>query len=187
MLRRYTAIRANCCMACNTPSCVQFWSALFWVTTVDLLARHLGMTAKVCCTFSYLSIAQAIWPCSTALPAYFYNTLLLPQSMETHLLFTNKSPTVSILCLLQLAVVLSWTPRSAEGFRRRAQCLTWIENLSLLYRAVLPIPVWYKFFEDSGMGMVLCAMTTGECRLCGLMLLVLLATVLTFMVHISTP
>lgn len=23
------------------------------------------------------------------------------------------------------------------------------------------MPVWYKFFEDSGMGMVLCALTTG--------------------------
>jgi hypothetical protein len=31
----------------------------------------------------------------------------------------------------------------------------------LLYRALLPVPVWYKFFEGSGMGMVLCAMTTG--------------------------
>lgn len=107
--------------------------------------------------------------------------------METHLLFIHMGPTVSILWLLQLAVVLSWTPRSAEGFRRRAQCLTWIENLSLLYRAVLPIPVWYKFFEDSGMGMVLCAMTTGECRVCGGMLLVMLVAVLTFVVHISTP
>ena len=23
------------------------------------------------------------------------------------------------------------------------------------------MPVWYKYFEDSGMGMVLCALTTG--------------------------
>lgn len=76
-----------------------------------------------------------------------------------HLLGNSKA------FLLQLAVVVSWTCRSAEGFRRRAQCLTWIENLALLYRAILPIPVWYKFFEDSGMGMILCAMTTGGCMI----------------------
>lgn len=26
---------------------LQFWTALYWVTTVDLLVRHFGMTAKV--------------------------------------------------------------------------------------------------------------------------------------------
>lgn len=65
--------------------------------------------------------------------------------------------------LLQLAVVVSWRYRSAEDFRQRAQCLTCIEHLALLYRAILPIPVWYKFFEDSGMGIGLCAVTTGGC------------------------
>ena len=28
--------------------CLQFWTALFWVTTVDLLVRHFGMVVKVC-------------------------------------------------------------------------------------------------------------------------------------------
>ena len=27
--------------------CLQFWTALYWVTTVDLLVRHVGMTIKV--------------------------------------------------------------------------------------------------------------------------------------------
>ena len=57
---------------------------------------------------------------------------------------------------------MAWASSTAEGFRRRAQTLTWAENLTLLYRAVLPVPVWYKYFEGSGMGMVLCALTTGE-------------------------
>lgn len=29
-------------------NCLQFWTALFWVTTVDLLVRHFGMVVKVC-------------------------------------------------------------------------------------------------------------------------------------------
>ena len=63
--------------------------------------------------------------------------------------------------LLQLGVILVCPCSSPEGLRRRAQALTWVENLTLLYRALLPVPVWYNYFEGSGMGMVLCAMTTG--------------------------
>ena len=63
--------------------------------------------------------------------------------------------------VLQLGVMLVCPCSSPEGLRRRAQALTWVENLTLLYRALLPVPVWYNYFEGSGMGMVLCAMTTG--------------------------
>ena len=63
---------------------------------------------------------------------------------------------------LQLGVVVGWPCSAAEGFRRRAQFLTWCESVTLLYRSLLPVPVWYKYFEDSGMGVVLCALTTGE-------------------------
>ena len=66
-----------------------------------------------------------------------------------------------MLIVMQLGVMTIWPCSTAEGFRRRAQALAWIENLSLLYRSLLPMPVWYKYFEDSGMGMVLCALTTG--------------------------
>lgn len=65
------------------------------------------------------------------------------------------------LTVLQLGVILVCPCSSPEGLRRRAQALTWVENLTLLYRALLPVPVWYNYFEGSGMGMVLCAMTTG--------------------------
>ena len=66
-----------------------------------------------------------------------------------------------MLVVMQLGVMIIWPCSTAEGFRRRAQALAWIENLSLLHRSLLPMPVWYKYFEDSGMGMVLCALTTG--------------------------
>ncbi|DBB07832.1 TPA: hypothetical protein ACH3X3_009240 [Trebouxia sp. C0006] len=100
-----------------------FWTALFWVTTVDLLTRHMGMVVK-------------------------------------------------------LGVIMMCPCSSAEGLRRRAQSLTCAENLTLLYRALLPVPVWYKFFEGSGMGMVLCAMTTGVYLLLKCGMLVERATVL---------
>ena len=63
--------------------------------------------------------------------------------------------------LLQLGVIMVCPCSSPQGLQRRAQSLTCAEKLTLLYRALLPVPVWYKYFEGSGMGMVLCAMTTG--------------------------
>lgn len=66
-----------------------------------------------------------------------------------------------IQVVLQVVVVVGRPCSTAEAFRRRAQVLTCVEHLALLYRALLPVPVWYMYFEASKMGRLLCAMTAG--------------------------
>ncbi|CAL0315586.1 unnamed protein product [Lupinus luteus] len=48
-----------------------------------------------------------------------------------------------------------------QNFRRQAQMLTLVEYTLLLYRALLPTPVWYRFFLNKDYGSLFSSLTTG--------------------------
>ncbi|XP_015877618.3 uncharacterized protein LOC107414042 [Ziziphus jujuba] len=48
-----------------------------------------------------------------------------------------------------------------HNFRRQGQLLTLIEYAMLLYRALLPTPVWYRFFLNREYGSLFSSLTTG--------------------------
>ncbi|KAK7275908.1 hypothetical protein RIF29_17034 [Crotalaria pallida] len=48
-----------------------------------------------------------------------------------------------------------------HNFRRQAQMLTLVEYTLLLYRALLPTPVWYRFFLNKDYGSLFSSLTTG--------------------------
>ncbi|KAJ7959500.1 RING finger and transmembrane domain-containing protein [Quillaja saponaria] len=48
-----------------------------------------------------------------------------------------------------------------HNFRRQGQMLTLVEYTLLLYRALLPTPVWYRFFLDKDYGGLFSSLTTG--------------------------
>ena len=49
-----------------------------------------------------------------------------------------------------------WRPLFIQG-----QMLTLVEYTMLLYRALLPTPVWYRFFLNKGYGSIVSSLTTG--------------------------
>ncbi|KAG0468030.1 hypothetical protein HPP92_017358 [Vanilla planifolia] len=53
--------------------------------------------------------------------------------------------------------------KNARGcnYRRQGQMLTLVEYLLLLYRALLPTPVWYRFFLNKEYGSLFSSLTTG--------------------------
>ncbi|RLM97969.1 hypothetical protein C2845_PM06G26810 [Panicum miliaceum] len=48
-----------------------------------------------------------------------------------------------------------------RNYRRQGQMLTLVEYLLLLYRALLPTPVWYRFFLNKEYGSLFSSLTTG--------------------------
>ncbi|KAJ6798744.1 RING finger and transmembrane domain-containing protein 2 [Iris pallida] len=48
-----------------------------------------------------------------------------------------------------------------RNYRRQGQMLTLVEYLLLLYRALLPAPVWYRFFLNKEYGSLFSSLTTG--------------------------
>ncbi|KAL9345548.1 hypothetical protein Peur_063223 [Populus x canadensis] len=48
-----------------------------------------------------------------------------------------------------------------HNYRKQSQMLTLVENLLILYRAVLPTPVWYLFFLNKEYGSFFSSLITG--------------------------
>jgi len=48
-----------------------------------------------------------------------------------------------------------------RNYRKQGQMLTMVEYILLLYRALLPTPVWYRFFLNKEYGSLFSSLTTG--------------------------
>ncbi|CAA0836657.1 RING/U-box superfamily protein [Striga hermonthica] len=63
--------------------------------------------------------------------------------------------------ILKFLLLLYYKNGKAHNFRRQGQILTLVEYALLLYRSLLPTPVWYKFFLNKDYGSLFSSVTTG--------------------------
>ncbi|GFY83543.1 RING/U-box superfamily protein [Actinidia rufa] len=62
---------------------------------------------------------------------------------------------------LKCMLLMYYKNGRGNNFRRQGQILTLIEYTLLLYRALLPTPVWYRFFLNKEYGGLFSSLTTG--------------------------
>ncbi|KAL5671109.1 hypothetical protein ACJX0J_015415, partial [Zea mays] len=62
-----------------------------------------------------------------------------------------------VKCLL----LMYYKNSRGRSYRRQGQMLTIVEYFLLLYRALLPTPVWYRFFLNKEYGSLFSSLTTG--------------------------
>ena len=62
---------------------------------------------------------------------------------------------------LKLALLMVYKNGRGHNFRRQGQLLTLVEYMLLLYRALLPTPVWYRFFLNKDYGSLFSSLITG--------------------------
>ncbi|KAL3834727.1 hypothetical protein ACJIZ3_009463 [Penstemon smallii] len=63
--------------------------------------------------------------------------------------------------ILKLAILMYYKNGRGHNFRRQGQMLTLVEYTLLLYRALLPTPVWYRFFLNKEYGSLFSSLVTG--------------------------
>ncbi|GER50868.1 RING/U-box superfamily protein [Striga asiatica] len=68
-----------------------------------------------------------------------------------------RQTTMVIKCFL----LMYYKNGKGHNFRRQGQMLTLVEYTFLLYRALLPTPVWYRFFLNKEYGNLFSSLTTG--------------------------
>ncbi|KAJ4720264.1 RING finger and transmembrane domain-containing protein [Melia azedarach] len=68
-----------------------------------------------------------------------------------------RQAAMAIKCLL----LVYYKNGRGRNFRRQGQILTLVEYALLLYRALLPTPVWYRFFLNKHYGTLFSSLTTG--------------------------
>ncbi|XP_031265667.1 RING finger and transmembrane domain-containing protein 2-like [Pistacia vera] len=68
-----------------------------------------------------------------------------------------RQAAMALKCLL----LIYYKSGRGHNFRRQGQILTLIEYALLFYRALLPAPVWYRFFLNKDYGSLFSSLTTG--------------------------
>ncbi|KAL7108588.1 hypothetical protein ACP275_06G121600 [Erythranthe tilingii] len=98
----------------------------------------------------------------------FFNSLLMipPNAIPPfwHALFiilVNDTMVRQASMVLKLVVMMYYKNGRGHNFRRQGQMLTLVEYTTLLYRALLPTPVWYRFFLNKEYGSLFSSLTTG--------------------------
>ncbi|KAL1819944.1 hypothetical protein DCAR_0416249 [Daucus carota subsp. sativus] len=81
-----------------------------------------------------------------------------------HALFTilvNDTMVRQAAMAFKLILLMYYRNGKGHNFRRQGQLLTLVEYTLLLYRALLPAPVWYRFFLNKDYGSLFSSLTTG--------------------------
>ncbi|KAI3676337.1 hypothetical protein L1987_85943 [Smallanthus sonchifolius] len=92
--------------------------------------------------------------------------LLPPKSVPPfwHALFiilVNDSMARQAAMVFKCVLLMYYKNTGGHNYRKQGQMLTLVEYMLLLYRTLLPTPVWYQFFLDKEYGGIFSSVTTG--------------------------
>ncbi|XP_049358442.1 uncharacterized protein LOC125823069 [Solanum verrucosum] len=97
----------------------------------------------------------------------FYPLLMVPPKVippfwhAIFIILVNDTMVRQAAMALKLVLLMYYKNGRGHNFRRQGQILTLVEYMLLLYRALLPTPVWYRFFLNKEYGSLFSALTTG--------------------------
>ncbi|XP_011076564.1 RING finger and transmembrane domain-containing protein 1 [Sesamum indicum] len=77
------------------------------------------------------------------------------------IILVNDTMARQTAMVLKLVLLMYYKNGRGHNFRRQGQMLTLVEYTLLLYRALLPTPVWYRFFLNKDYGSLFSSLTTG--------------------------
>lgn len=97
----------------------------------------------------------------------FYPLFMVPPKAIPpfwHAIFTivvNDTMVRQAAMAFKLALLMYYKNGRGHNFRRQGQMLTLVEYALLLYRALLPTPIWYRFFLNKDYGSLFSSVITG--------------------------
>ncbi|XP_060211282.1 uncharacterized protein LOC132638398 isoform X2 [Lycium barbarum] len=97
----------------------------------------------------------------------FYPLLMVPLKIippfwhAIFIILVNDTMVRQAAMALKLVLLMYYKNGRGHNFRRQGQLLTLVEYMLLLYRALLPTPVWYRFFLNKEYGSLFSSLITG--------------------------
>ncbi|KAL9428558.1 hypothetical protein AB3S75_030531 [Citrus x aurantiifolia] len=77
------------------------------------------------------------------------------------IIMVNDSLVRQASMVLKCFLLMYYKNSRGRNYRKQGQLLTLVEYLMLLYRAILPTPVWYRFFLNKEYGSLFSSLMTG--------------------------
>nr|POE57513.1 ring finger and transmembrane domain-containing protein 1 [Quercus suber] len=126
--------------------------------------RKTSVVVSIALVFMLQVVFIYLWLRDTDL---LYPLVLLPPKAVPPFLHAIFIITVNDIMVRQAAMALKcmlliyYKNCRGRDYRKQGQMLTLVEYTLLLYRALLPTPVWYRFFLNKGYGSIVSSLTTG--------------------------
>ncbi|XP_027903301.1 E3 ubiquitin-protein ligase RNFT1-like [Vigna unguiculata] len=121
-----------------------------------LLGISFAFMLHVICIYWWYRNDDLLYPLAMLPPKTtppFWHTIFIILVNDTLV----RQAAMALKCLL----LIYYKNGRGHNFRRQGQMLTLIEYTLLLYRALLPTPVWYRFFLNKDYGSLFSSLTTG--------------------------
>ncbi|KAH0466014.1 hypothetical protein IEQ34_006117 [Dendrobium chrysotoxum] len=77
------------------------------------------------------------------------------------IILVNDTMVRQAAMVLKCVLLIYYRNSRGRGYRKQGQILTLVEYFLLLYRALLPTPVWYRFFLNKEYGSLFSSLITG--------------------------
>ncbi|XP_050287807.1 uncharacterized protein LOC126726562 isoform X3 [Quercus robur] len=90
-----------------------------------------------------------------AVPPFMHAIFIITVNGMYHIMVRQAA--MALKCML----LIYYKNCRGRDYRKQGQMLTLVEYTLLLYRALLPTPVWYRFFLNKGYGSIVSSLTTG--------------------------
>ncbi|CAL5335328.1 unnamed protein product [Camellia sinensis] len=99
--------------------------------------------------------------CVGNLDTCFFVTIWIAAVMFKSNEFLRKQTALKVAMVLKCILLMYYKNSRGRNYRKQGQMLTLVEYLLLLYRALLPAPVWYRFFLNKEYGSLFSSLMTG--------------------------
>ncbi|KAH9327535.1 hypothetical protein KI387_007713, partial [Taxus chinensis] len=149
----------------------------FWITAVmikmnDLLRKQTALKGErkipiLIGIMSLLLLHVAGVYCWYKNDDLWYPLLMIPPKTIPpfwHAIFVivvNDTMARQTTMILKCGLLMYYKSSRGCNYRKQGQVLTLVEYILLLYRALLPTPVWYRFFLNKEYGSLFSSLTTG--------------------------
>ncbi|KAL0282545.1 UNVERIFIED_CONTAM: hypothetical protein Sangu_2942600, partial [Sesamum angustifolium] len=152
--------------------CVTIWIAAFMFKSNDVVRKQTALKGErrifvligIAILFTLHVVGIYWWYRNDDL---LYPLLMLPLRTIPpfwHAIFivmVNDTLVRQAAMVFKCVLLMYYKNSRGRNYRRQGQLLTLVEYLLLLYRALLPAPVWYRFFLNKEYGSLFSSLMTG--------------------------
>ncbi|KAL6508109.1 hypothetical protein OROGR_024304 [Orobanche gracilis] len=152
--------------------CVAIWIAVFMFKSNDIVRKQTALKGErkisvligIAVLFTLHVVGIYWWHRNDDM---LYPLLMLPPRTippfwhAIFIIMVNDTLVCQATMVFKCVLLIYYTNNRGKNYRRQGQMLTLVEYLLLLYRALLPVPVWYRFFLNKEHGSLFSSLMTG--------------------------
>ncbi|KAL6574459.1 hypothetical protein OROMI_011744 [Orobanche minor] len=152
--------------------CVAIWIAVFMFKSNDIVRKQTALKGErkifvligIAVLFTLHVVGIYWWHRNDDM---LYPLLMLPPRTippfwhAIFIIMVNDTLVCQATMVFKCVLLIYYTNNGGRNYRRQGQMLTLVEYLLLLYRALLPAPVWYRFFLNKEYGSLFSSLMTG--------------------------